>query len=412
MKRIWIINYYAGTPLMDTHQRYLQLSHYLQESGYEVITFNADYSGNKEVQLFECKQYGEHSFIHVKAPSYIGNGLARMKSIWIFAWRIYRHAKEFERPDVILHNIHLPFDYPIVWSAKKIGCKYIAEAWDLWPEDFVTTGLISARNPLMRIAYQIEKRCYYYADDIVFTFLGGRARLVEKGWTKDAGGKIDISRVHYINNGVDLKQFDRDVLMYPRKDEDINRKDIFKIVYLGSLNVANNVQSLVEAAEILKNKSKYVFFIYGDGAQRDDLKDLVKSKHLSNVVFKEKRVPFSEVAWIVSQATVNIMNYEKDFGRWGVSSGKMFLYLAAGKPIVCNIDIRYDNLIKDNNLGICKDITEAGDFAESIMELAEQPEEEYNSMCQRVRNTAEKFDYRVLAEQEISIIQSLLEIKN
>ena len=405
--RIWIVNYYTSPN--TTHPRYLQFARHFMAEGWEVTTLYANHNADKGGSLFAKYKIDGLDFIEIKAPYYSGNGLARMMSIWAFAWRIFRHSKDFERPDVILHNIHLPFDYPIVWAAKKIGCKYIAEAWDLWPEDFVTTGLISRRNPLMRIAYQIEKHCYYYADDIVFTILGGKARLVEKGWTKDVGGKIDISRVHYINNGVDLEQFDRDVLLYPRKDEDINRKDIFKIVYLGSLNVANNVQTLVEAAEILKNKSKYVFFIYGDGTQRDELKDLVQSKHLTNVVFKEKCVPFSEVAWIVSQATVNIMNYEKDFGRWGVSSGKMFLYLAAGKPIVCNIDIKYDNVIKDNDLGICKDIVDANDFAVSISKLAEQPKEDYDNMCHRVRRAAERFDFKFLAKQEISVIQSLFD---
>ena len=104
---------------------------------------------------------------------------------------------------------------------------------------------------------------------------------------------------------------------------------------------------------------------------------------------------------------MNVMNYEKNFGWAGVSSGKMFQYLAAGKPIVCNIDIAYDNVIEDNNLGVAHDIETPEEFAEAILKLAEQPKEEYDAMCERVREVAKRFDYKVLAQRELEIIESL-----
>ena len=133
--------------------------------------------------------------------------------------------------------------------------------------------------------------------------------------------------------------------------------------------------------------------------------DYVKEEGISNVVFKEEKLPFPECAWVVSRATVNIMNYEKKFGWAGVSSGKMFLYLAAGKPIVCNIDIAYDNVIRDNNLGFAQDITTPEGFVKAIRRLAEQPKEGYDAMCERVREIAKRFDYKVLAAEELKIIE-------
>ena len=90
----------------------------------------------------------------------------------------------------------------------------------------------------------------------------------------------------------------------------------------------------------------------------------------------------------------------------GVSSGKMFQYLAAGKPILCNIDIAFDNVIKDNNLGFAQDIKSPEGFAELIRRLAEQPKEEYDAMCVRVRETAKRFDYKVLCAEELNVIES------
>lgn len=409
-KRIWIVNYYTGIPGNAAHPRYVQFSHYFRQAGYDVITFNADHKSDPETPLFTQRTYGEHRFVHVKAPHYEGNGLKRMYSIWVFAWQIFRHCKAFDRPEVILHNIHTPFDYPIVWVAKKLKCKYIAEAWDLWPENFVSLGLVSRRHPAMRLFYQIEKRLYEHADQIVFTFLGAFDYLKRKGWTLETGGKIDMSRVHYINNGVDLEEFDHDKVAYPRTDPDLNREGIYKIVYVGAISHVNHVKGLIDAAQILQEDARYQFFIYGDGADRTSLEQYVKDHDIRNVFFKERHIPLCEVAWVVCQATVNVMNYEHRFGQFGVSAGKLFQYLAAGKPIVCNINIPYDDIITDHQLGVAREMDSPAEMAQEIKRLAEQPAEEYRAMCQRVREVAACFDYQKLAAQELKVIADLEEI--
>lgn len=410
--RIWIINYYAGLQEKVANPRYAILARHFMDAGHEVITFNSSRTAglkNEDLKnsLFAKRQYGIFSYVHVKVPNYKGNGAIRMYSLWKFAYNIRKEGRKLSCPDVILHNIHPPFDYPIVKLAKKLKCKYIAEAWDLWPEFFVTMGLVKASNPAMKVAYAIEKRYYYAADDIVFTFLGAFDYLKRHGWMKEQGGKIDPAHLHYINNGIDLEQFDKDRVAYPRPDADMNDPDTYKIVYLGSINKANNVKTLIDAAALLKDNPKYRFFIYGNGAYRPELEQYVKDNGIANVVFKETRIPFEECAWVVSQATVNVMNYERGFGRFGVSSGKMFQYLAAGKPIVCNVDIAYDNVIRDNNLGSCRDIDNPQEFVDAIRGLAEQPRASYDAMCERVREVAKRFDYKVLAARELDVIESV-----
>ena len=409
--RIWIVNYYTGTPETAGNPRYLKLAKHFMDAGHEVIIFNSGITANLREKDFNGKifieqQYKDYRYILVRVPDYEGNGLKRMYSIWKFSQRILKECKRFERPDIILQNIHPPFDYPIVRVAKKLKCKYIAEAWDLWPEFFVTFGLIKANNPAMKIAYAIEKRYYYSADDIIFTFLGAFDYLKRQGWMKEQGGKIDPAHLHCINNGIDLEEFEKNKEAYPRKDADLNDPNVTKIVYLGSINKANNVKTLIDAAALMQGSPNYRFFIYGNGAYREELEQYVKVNHIDNVVFKETRIPLEECAWVVSQATVNVMNYEKGFGQFGVSSGKMFQYLAAGKPIVCNIDIAYDNVIKDNNLGVARDLETADEFADAIRRLAEQPKEEYDSMCERVREVAKRFDYKVLAAEELKILDA------
>jgi glycosyltransferase involved in cell wall biosynthesis len=407
--KIWIVNPQTGSPDKAANPRYLKLAKYFMAAGHEVVTFNSTQregitlpEGKKYIE----KQYDAYKFVHVFAPEFQGNGIKRMLSLHAFAKNVARISKHFERPDVILQNIHPPFDYPIVKLAKKLKCKYIAEAWDLWPEDFVTFGLIGRNNPALKVAYAIEKKFYYAADDIIFTFLGAFDYLKRQGWMKEKGGKIDPKHLHYINNGIDLDEFDKNKGAFPREDADMNDSELKKIVYLGSISKANNVKTLIDAAALMQDMNNCRFFIYGNGTYRPELEQYVKDKHIDNVVFKETRIPLEECAWVVSQATVNVMNYEKNFGWAGVSSGKMFQYLAAGKPIVCNIDIAYDNVIKDNNLGVARDLDTAEEFAMAIRSLVEQPQASYDTMCERVRDVAKKFDYKVLAAKELEIIEN------
>ena len=412
-KTIWIVNYYTGAPGKTSNPRYLELAKHFMKEGYDVITFNSAFSHESGLNIdLGDKSYTEHEyngykFVHVSAPSYQGNGGKRIYSIFKFALNLYFNAKKFPKPDIVLHNVHTPFDYPVYWASRKVGAKYIAEGWDMWPEDFVTFGLLSEKNPVMKFAYWVEHHLYKKADSVVFTVEGIHDYIRSKGWFTDEKGKLPETKVHYINNGINLDEFEENVKKYPRQDAELNAEGTYRILYMGAIRLANNVKQLIDAAALLMDNPKYKFLIYGDGNDREMLEQYVKDNGITNVVFKEKRIPLCEVANVVSNATVNIMNYQKNFGIHGVSSGKMFQYMAAGKPICCNIKLAYSEISR-NNLGIDEELDTPDQYAAAIRKLAEQPKEEYDAMCKRVRQCAEKFDYKVLARKELDVIESLI----
>lgn len=411
--QIWIVNYYTVPPAFARNERHLKFAHYLQEAGYDVTIFCAqcNKAGEQGVplkgQLFKETSYGEYKFVHVKVKSYQGNGIARMVSLFQFAWRILTHRKRFEKPDVILHNIHEPFDYPISWCAKKLKSKYIVEDWDLWTQSFVDTGLVKKGSIVSKILYRINKKLFSKADRIIFTMEGGSDYIRQRGWNREAGGPIDMSKVYYINNGLDLADFKRNTIVHIREDKDLANTSLQKIIYLGSISLANNIKELIDAANILKNHQNIRFLIYGDGANRSELEKYCKDNHIDNVVFKEKSIPLHDVSYVISQARVNILNYYKNFGLYGVSSGKLFQYLAAGKPICCNINMKKYDLISRYNIGISKEFVSAQEYADAILFLINLSDNEYAAMCKRVSEVARQFDYKVLSDQLIDILKEL-----
>ena len=152
---------------------------------------------------------------------------------------------------------------------------------------------------------------------------------------------------------------------------------------------------LVYAAEILENKKKDVkFLIYGDGTEREKIISYCKEHQLSNIIVKDKWIDPKYVPYVLSKSYLNILNYlSSDFAKNGISSSKMFQYMAAGKPIVCNINI-YDCPI-------------SADYAEEILKILDLPEGEYALMCDRARLAAKEFDYKFLAKKMVDVINSI-----
>jgi glycosyltransferase involved in cell wall biosynthesis len=412
MKNIWIVNYYTCPPQYSGNPRHFEFAKNLQLAGYNVTTFSSGFLSDKKIDLVSHKvnylaeQYDGHKYIHIKVRHFSGNGLNRMISIFQFALTIYINCRKFEKPDVILHNIHAPFDYPISWCAKKLEAKYIVEAWDLWPDSFVRFGLISKNNPLVKIAYFFERRLYEKADKIIFTLEGGVDYLEKKKWTKDLGGKIDLNKVHYINNGVNLDQFNSNIKTYQVNDNDLENINTFNIVYLGSIRLVNNMKQLIDAAKLLKFKTSFKFLIYGDGSDREYLKEYCIRNQIDNVIFKNKWIPLEFVPYILSHSSLNILNYQNGFGDYGISSGKLFQYLAAGKPICANIKMNYC-LIEKNNLGIAENLDTPQKYAEAILKIATLDEISYKEICSRVIEVSKEYDLTKLSNKLIKILENM-----
>ena len=406
--RIWIVNAHTGSPNKVSNPRYIEYAKNLMRQGYDIVTFNSSSHENVEITKGDYveKQYGDFKFVHVKGKKYSGNGIKRMLSLYQFAKTMLSIRNKFEKPDIIIHNIHAPFDYPIITMSKRLKAKYIGEVWDIWPKAFVRVGFVKESNPLLKIAYHFEKRMYEKADALVFSMEGGLDYLREQKWASDCGGSVDVNKVYYINNGVNIEKFNQDRQTFTISDPDLNNPSLFKVVYLGSIKMVNHVRTIVDAAKILQSEKDIVFLIYGNGNERESLVEYCQSNNINNVKFKEKRIPFENVAYVVSHSDLNLMNYASYFGKYGISSGKFFQYLAAGKPIVANVNFNYND-IKRYNLGVSDDFSTPEEYASAIKSIRDLSTKDYQEMCERVKQTAYSYDSSVLSQKLISIIKSI-----
>jgi len=304
-----------------------------------------------------------------------------------------------------LHACAPPFGFITVFTAFKLKAKYFVEVLDLWPESFLAFNLVSKNNPILKLSYLIEKWMYIKANKLIFSMEGGIDYLKQKKWLTSQGGKINDNKIHYINNGVDIKDFDYNKETFSLNDKDLQNIDFFKVVYIGSVRLANNIIKLIEAASLLKSYSNIKIIIYGDGDEREKLISYCKKKNISNVIFKEKWVNPKYIPYILSKSNLNILNYSPNYiWKYGGSQSKLFQYLASGKPILSNLKMGYC-LITKFNLGIAKQFNSSKDYADSIIKIVNLDKEEYMSMCKNSRKTALEFDYIKLTNDLISLIK-------
>ncbi len=402
MQNIWILNHYAGT----SGDRHYKFAENLIKRGYDVKIFAAStiHNTNKD-RITDSKKYlfEVHNgipFIFIKACDYRGNGMKRVKNMLDYAKGLMSVSKKFDdqKPDVIYaSSVH-----PLTWLAgyklaKRYNAKFIAETRDLWPETLVAMEMISRNSMPARILYKLEKFIYKKADKLIFTFPGG------KDYVESIG--LNNSKVRYINNGVDIEEYNYNKKKYKIEDKDLNDDNSFKIVYTGSMGQANELIYLIKAAEILKgrNISDIKFILFGDGYQREELEQYVEKNGLDNVIFKG-RVEKKYIPNILSKSDLNIFTGKHIYlYKYGLSLNKMFDYMASGKPTLSNIECGYD-ILEEYKCGITVQGGSPEALAEGILNFYNMPEEEYDIYCNNALKAAEDFDFKVLTDKLEKVI--------
>ena len=252
MRRFWIFNHYATTPLTGPLLRHFYFAEYLKEKGIETTVFAA----NELHQTGGCvdthgKPYLRTEeegvpFVFVKTSKYQGNGLSRVKNMISFFTGLMKisrkYAKEYGKPDVIMGSSAHPLtSIAGILIARRFHVPAIVEVRDLWPEAIFSVGKVKMNSLPGRLLSAGEKWMYVHADAIVFTKEGDVDHIKEMGWDTAHGGKIDLKKCYYVNNGVKLSDYYESIEKNVLDDPDLT-SDTFKVVYTGTVRPVNNVR--------------------------------------------------------------------------------------------------------------------------------------------------------------------------
>ncbi len=412
MKNIWIITHNAAPPQYQNHMRNLGMAKVLAKMGYKVTIFGASTIPNTDINLINdgrkyiSNDYDGYTLVNVKSPSYKGNGLARRVNLMLYPFRLWKYSHRFSKemnnvPDIVINDLDVMALWFPFWIARRYKAPIITEVRDLWPESLIAYGYLNQKSLLAKYLYFMEKEMYRKSDHIVFSMEGGYDYIIEKKLTDI----VPKDRVSYINNGVDLDAFRFNRDHFITEDSDLENKEIFKVVYTGSIRKVNNLGLLLDAAKEVTNKS-IKFLIWGDGNEVEVLVERVKREKINNVVFKGS-VEKKYIPYIVSKADLNIAhNTPSEIFRFGISFNKLFDYFAAGKPVLCDFPCPYNPAI-DCNAGIDIDDPVPDKIANAIESFVSMPEEQYKTFCINASSAAEKYDFKSLTRLLVDIIDKI-----
>lgn len=409
---IWYFHHY-GTPyeLPGLHRPF-EFGTYFNDKGNKTAVFTSSYlhfSGDNMITdgkgLFVNEYNGVHA-VFIKTCGYKNSKLKRVINMAEFGLRLNSAADFFSEnywiPDIIIASSPDLFTLTAgLRIAKKYNIPCICEIRDFWPEVFFCGGLISEKGIIGRLLLKLEKSIYTKADKLVFLKEGDPTYISDKKWDIESGGTVDMKKCAYINNGVDIRLFDRRAEKFYMPDPDLDN-DKFTVIYCGTIRPVNNVGMLLDAAKLTGNDVE--FLIYGNGSCVDELKRRIKDEHISNVKLKgyinNKYVPS-----VLKRSSLNILNYSGSAYNWsrGNSSNKLFEYLASGKPVVSTVKMGYD-LLERYSCGVSADPTTAQNIAEKILFIKNLSHEDYSEYCTNARIAAEEFDIPVLTEKYLRVM--------
>ena len=416
-KNIWIWNHYATNMYFNEGGRHYWFAENLIKQGYKPTIFCANVRHNTDDVIdmengkFSTDVKNNIAFVFVKTTKSIGNGIDRVKNMFLFYKNLFPVAKEYSnkygKPDVILASSVHPLTLVAgIKIAKKFGIPCICEVRDLWPEAIFAFNKAKENSLIGRVLIAGEHWIYKRADALIFTKEGDTDYIKEKKWDTSQGGDIDLSKAYYINNGVDIEVFNKSVDTVMLEDEDLD-KDKFNVVYVGAIRPVNNVANILDAAKLLKEHQDIQFLVYGDGNQRKTLEKRVIEEKIDNVKMKgfvnKKFIPN-----ILSKSSLNILNYSQTQYNWarGNSSNKLFEYMASGKPIISTVKMGY-SILEKYSCGLELKNASAQELADAILKVKNISEGEYQEMGDNAKKGATDFDFKVLTRKLIDVIDSL-----
>ncbi|MBN1999849.1 glycosyltransferase family 4 protein [candidate division KSB1 bacterium] len=380
--------------------RHYELARYCAAHGCEfhIITSSVNYLTGRHSQADQQCKDGVF-ILPVKVPAVLHKG---------FGWRIVAFlyfmlastVQGIRQPgiDVVFGTTPPIFQSLAAWLIAAIRQKpFVLEVRDLWPEFAIGMGVL--KNPvLIRLSRWLELFLYRRARHIIVNSPAYQDYLQEKG--------VNAERICLVANGVDPDMFHITVAAKQWREK-YRLTDKFLVVYTGALGPANDIGTILKAAERLSGHKSVHFLLVGDGKDRVSLESDVKNRSLKNVTFTGA-VPKGDIPALLSEADLCVATL-MDIPMFRTTfPNKVFDYMAAGKTTVLCIDGVIRQVLERAKGGIYSPPGDAEALAENIVYCFQHPAELQQMGTAARRYVAAHFDRAKQAKKFMNIFTSMV----
>lgn len=368
--KILLINQVFVSPEEPGHTRHFEMGQFIKERGHELVIVASDLNYQTGQRTVERRGlYAEQIFDGVRVlRSYIYPAIHRS-----YFWRVIAFfsfmfssiwtAMRVKDLDLVMGTTPPIFQAVSAWVVASLRRKpFLLEVRDLWPEFGISMGVLT--NPvIIALSRWLENFLYKRATHILVNSPAYREYMLAKG--------VPADKVTYIPYGTDVDMFNPTIDGSSIRSE-LGIEDKFVILYAGALGQANDIDTLLRAAERLKKEERIRFVLFGDGKECARLESEAKRKHLHNVTFAGTR-PKKDMPRIVASADLCLAILQDIPAFCTTYPNKVFDYMAAGRASIIVIDGITRELIETSRGGVYVPPADDAMLAQKILELSQNP---------------------------------------
>lgn len=283
---------------------------------------------------------------------------------------------------------------PCSWIAKLRGAKQINWLQDVYPEivDVLQPGTFP-KWLLVLLAKIRNKSLKRSAINV--TISNDMAQyLIKQG--------IPREKVTVIENWVDtdlIRPIPSDKCLL-RKEWGLEEKLV--IMYSGNMGRSHDIDTIIFAAEKLKDDKDIEFLFVGGGAQKQPMIELTQRLGLQNVLFKDYQ-PRESLSQSLAVGDIHIVSLKIELTAY-IYPSKLYGVLAAGRPVIFIGDENSSlaQYIIQNNLGVVMD-NEVDKLANTIMNF-KLKQNMYKNTSNNARYLAENYHSREAAQERWNLM--------
>ena len=273
-----------------------------------------------------------------------------------------------QQGDIIVAKTDPPLSSIVAMAAaRRKGARLVNWLQDIYPETAVELGVPFMRGPLAASLTALRNHSLRRADATVV--VGDlMARKVESLGAPAA-------RVHVIPNWCN----DEDIRPVTQSENSLRQSwglaGQFVFGYSGNLGRAHEFQTLLEAAERLRNEPRFIFLMIGGGKRFEELAQAVKRQGLTRSF---RFIPYQEqkmLSYSLAAADAHWLSLNPKLEGLIVPS-KFYGIAAVGKPIIV-IGDKYGEiarLVQQHGCGIVVAPGDAEALADALRLLSSAPE--------------------------------------
>lgn len=284
------------------------------------------------------------------------NRVLNYLSFWLSGNRL---AKKLDDSfDVIIGYQFSPVmqvDPAIVYS-KRTGTPILLYSFDLWPESLKAGGFSESSLPFKWIK-KVSRRIYSEADCLAVT---------SRGFFDYFKMELGIEPRYPLY----LPQYAEDLFTDRLEMSNAKGFDASKVnlVFAGNIGAAQSVETIIKAANILRDSDRFIFHIVGSGSSLDNCEKLAASYGLKNVVFHGRR-PLEEMPSFYAGADAMLATFSNDPVLAYTLPRKVTTYLAAGKPVIGTLSGEARRVVEEAGCGYCCNPEDAEGLAEACIKF-------------------------------------------